>query len=96
MNKVLYKYILGPDDLTILSLPKGARIVHCGYQKKYAHSPDPFYNLCFWASVDTTKPLVERKFYIVATGEEYSETLLYVGTIVIDNGTVWHIMEEVL
>jgi hypothetical protein len=49
--------------------------------------------ITIWAVVDPEVEMIQRRFRIVATGEEFTdEGLEYIGTVQL-SGLVWHIFE---
>jgi hypothetical protein len=83
---VVYKYSFRVQVPTFqLALPVGARIVHVGLQHGVP---------CLWAELDPSRPLEERRFKVMATGEIFDESARHVGTFFADSGRfVWHLYE---
>lgn len=84
MADVIYKY--GPftndNEVGYAGTP-----VHVGYQDVgYAHAE---YAVFMWCRLSENARGGKAK--IVATGEEY--TGLYIGTVVMPSGLVWHVVE---
>lgn len=80
---VVYKYPLTLSPSQTIEMPYGANIVH-------VHEQDN--RPCLWAEVNTSSPIIERTFCVVATGEDVPMGARHVGTIHID-WTVWHVYE---
>lgn len=87
MKQVRY-YILN-EKSQILSMPKGAKILHV----------DEHYNsICIWAEVYPDRPEEDRRFAIVGTGQflmrDNELDIKYLGTVKQDGGElVWHVYE---
>lgn len=85
--KTIYKYRLPPFATTVLSMPKGARILDIG---------DQFGDLCVWALIDSSQPYVGREFKVIGTGHPIGDRDLdgfsYYGTVQQNGGVlVWHV-----
>ena len=82
--KVIYKYPLAITDCPVVSLPKDATIVKVGNQGD---------SLFIWAVVDDTSEEVARNFRIFGTGHPIpdDESLIFIDTVLMPNGLVWHI-----
>ncbi len=72
--------------LTTLSMPRGAKVLSAQVQRD---------TVCLWACVDTTEPLVTRRFEIVGTGHPMDRIgRSYISTTLMDGGQlVWHVFE---
>ena len=81
----VYKYSLDTD---MVEMPAGAKVLTAQSQNDKAY---------MWALVDTTAPLVIRRFRIFGTGFDIEHTpkdLGYIGTFQVCNGTfIWHVFE---
>lgn len=81
-----YRLTFGFDEIMEIKMPDFAEIVHVETQDDYA---------CMWAIVDTSTPLVTRRFIRVFTGSKLSDTIsafAYIGTYLI-RGIVGHVFE---
>ena len=93
MEMVVYKYSLTGEDC-IIKMNEGAHVLHLGLQQHPMGD-----DLCIWACVDPTKPLVPRRFVTRGTGQKFSTPLLgvtHIGTVQQEkNGGeyVWHVFE---
>lgn len=72
------------------SMPEGAKPLHVAKQYKA---------VCLWALVDPSRPKVQRRFVMVATGADVDDLDPegYVGTVQTDGGgfeLVWHVFER--
>lgn len=92
MREVIFKYELnvGPNETII---PYGSRVV-C-----FAEDPKDG-GLKAWLSHARPEDgcqMVQRKFYVCATGEAYdSDQWTHLGTAVHSSGFVWHLLGEVM
>ena len=81
-----YQISLGVD--TLLSIPKGAKILRCA---------DQYGKICLWSLVEIDKPLEPRRFRIYGTGWDIvqkTENIEYIDTVLMAGGSlVWHIFE---
>jgi hypothetical protein len=84
MNRQIWKFQVPFDEVCIVEMPLGARVVFVGEQN------DAIY---LWAEVDPAHRKVVRKFAIVGTGQSIPEDLEYVGTVQTPP-FVWHVYEE--
>jgi hypothetical protein len=85
--RAVWKFPLGAEVLTDLSMPADARIVHVDRQG--AHG-------CIWAEVDTEATLSEtRRFLVRGTGMEIPAGHEHVGTWQ-EPPFVWHLYENVI
>jgi len=85
--RTIHKFPFAFNNHVNLHMPLGAKIIHVDIQ-------DGIY--CFWAIVDTSKPLANYSFQILGTGHELPDSLdadHHVGTI-LHSGFVWHIFER--
>ena len=81
--KTVYKYEISPS-LPEFYTYKDALIRKVGIQND---------RVCIWLEVDTSKEQVYRIFHIAGTGHQLPENLIYLDTIFLDNGLVFHIYE---
>jgi hypothetical protein len=91
--RTIFKYPLTNvdfDDGTEfgINLPEGATIISCQLQQGKP---------TLWAEVDTDLGQEARRFIIYSTGSSSvkDEPVIYVGTVLMDSGSVWHIYELV-
>lgn len=66
-----------------MAMPAGARIVHVGQQHGVP---------TVWALVDPAAPRVARRVEVVGTGYKFAAGE-YVGTVLMPNGLVWHVVD---
>lgn len=67
----------------VYELPAGAEPVHVGEQ----HG-----GVCLWYRCDPTAQLAHREFVVVGTGYFVGD-LPHVGTVVMSDGFVWHVLD---
>lgn len=83
--KTIHKF---PLSFGAIEINQGAKIIHTAAQND---------KICVWAIVDTDKPLVLRKVYIIGTGWDFArgdvKEECYVGTVHEDE-FIWHIFDE--
>lgn len=82
--KTIFKYPLGSIGNNRKRMPKGARVIHAGY--------DPNGALCVWAEVETDNEDVDRFFRLIGTGQPLEDGLKYVGTVQ-EGPYMWHIYD---
>ena len=86
----VFKWKLPAASHFELTLPRGARLLTVQEQRG---------ELMLWALVDPEAPTETRDFRIAGTGhliDEDANTLRYVGTVQMSNGSlVWHVFEIV-
>lgn len=85
----VWKFTLAVEDLMMVSMPKGAQILHFATQGA-AETP------CVWALVDPAAPNVGRVFRLVGTGHKIGMDgdPRYVGTIHVRGGAlVFHLFD---
>jgi hypothetical protein len=81
---VIWKYYVSFLSDTI-SMPEDAILLTVGREDS---------NIVLWAIVDPSGPLVARKLIIIPTGfEEVPARTIYVGTVQMPDGLVWHIFD---
>lgn len=86
MNQTIWKFPFEVADQFVVSMPKGAQVIHVGLQGAHA---------CMWAIVNPKEPKVDRKFRVVGTGNP-SDNLYaqrHRGTW-FDGPFVWHLFED--
>lgn len=83
--QTIYKYRINTSESSV-DLPEGAEILSVGEQDNRVY---------LWARVDTDKPLVPRRIYVIGTGFslDLGTEPRYVGTVHMPTGFVWHIYE---
>ncbi len=87
MSKVIYKYQFRITSVVHVSMPEGAKVLHFGNQHE---------RLTIWVEVDTDAPIVEKRFWVIGTGQMIPDTveLNYVGTASFNDGRlIWHLYE---
>lgn len=81
----VHKFPLAAIPDVELMMPAGARLLHVGHQDGA---------LMLWAEVDEQAPAERRQFVVVGTGwGKPADAEVYVGTVQIQNGLVWHVFE---
>lgn len=82
----VYKYPVGSE----IEMPAGAIILHAAEQDR---------EVCLWAMADTTHELETRWFRCMGTGCDTGFTEgdnhVFISTVLMTNGYVWHIFELV-
>lgn len=74
-----------------IEMPEGAMPCHVAVQKmNFGRNR----RVQMWATVDPTRPLTERYFVLVGTGQPAPglDHSIYIGTV-LDNQFVWHVFE---
>lgn len=85
--KTIHKYRLKIVDYQSIETHIGAEIISVGEQDG---------NLCVWAMVDTKKPSVEKKIWVIGTGNYCAPSVEgFVGTVAI-GPHVWHVFQDYL
>lgn len=84
MNTV-YKYPIQRGDSQWVAMPHGAKPLHVGL--------DPNGILCLWALVEESKPMQDRRVYVVGTGHPINFNAHYVGSVN-DGPYVWHVFVD--
>lgn len=84
-SSTVWKFQLRLGDQDIISMPKGARLLHVAMQH---------HSLCVWALVDPVAPLVRRGFRIAGTGHpiDGNDCKNHVSTV-FDGPFVWHVFD---
>lgn len=77
--KKVFKYPVMSDDSITVALPEGARPLHFDLQ----HG-----QLCLWALVDPSKPLVEYKFRMAGTGHPIDTCGDFINTAILQGGAL--------
>jgi len=81
----VYKYSLGADprikEPLIVFMPEGSRQLRVEYQGS---------EICIWAEVDPTSPMLQRTYILVPTGAEIHPLWLYQTTL-FEGPFVWHL-----
>lgn len=86
MSKAVWKFTLRP--IIEIEMPDGAQVL--SVQEQHGE-------LCMWALVDTSKPMVKRKFLTFGTGHILPDgkRLEFVGTALLESGAfVLNVFEE--
>lgn len=88
--KKIFKYVLDKrkaGQTESLMCHPDLEIIECDIQEGWP---------CFWAIVDTSQDLVEKRFRLIATGREIRDNEVYRGTFhFLSDKEVWHLFEEV-
>lgn len=84
---IIYKYLLeqDPTQVQLVSMPKGARILHVGEQ---------YGELYAWAIVRPDATNVNYKFFVLGTGTPIGHLemdVMFANTVQMSNGLVWHV-----
>lgn len=95
MRRIIQKYELValPGCVTRVQMPLGARVMAADAQ---------FNALFIWVLIDSEQPAEEgrRTFHCISTGQELPDTpgraLRHVDTVMMQNGLVWHVFEEIM
>lgn len=87
MKRTIWKYTLR-GSREAKKMPQGAQILTAAEQRG---------DICVWALVDPTAPLVERAFTVVGTGKDadhLTDAAQYVGTVLLVHGAlVFHVFD---
>lgn len=86
--KAIWKFVLEQTDQHELQLSAGAQILSVAEQGG---------ELMMWVMVDPEVPLLEpRVIHILGTGHQHPNGTfgLYVGTVPMTSGLVWHVFQE--
>lgn len=84
----IFRYDLRVDDITKVSLPRGAQILSFAAREQRADVIE------FWALVDPAQPEEVRELRVVGTGNPFddAEHWTYLDTVITYGGAlVWHI-----
>jgi len=65
-RSVIWKFPFTLEDAPILYLPKWAKVIHAGL--------DPCDTCCIWAEVNPLEDIEERQFYVIGTGNDFTNT----------------------
>ena len=81
----IWKFHVRVDDRVIVSMPRGARILHAGLQRGEIH---------VWAIVDQDAPLVNRALLVRGTGHPMrgADMFPHVGTVFMGS-LVFHVFD---
>lgn len=84
--KTVYKFRLDIEDITTISMPRGAQILSVQNQNE---------SICLWALVDTEAEKEQRTFRIAGTGHLIREGIkAFLGTVQMHDGIfVAHVFE---
>lgn len=87
MFNVIHKVCLSMTYSQTRKLPRDSQILKIDEQ----HC-----NLCIWYCFNqaVAEDRVERTFKIYGTGHDINAADKYLGTVVMNNGLVWHVFEE--
>jgi len=86
--KTIWKFNIPITDEVDIIMPRLSRILSV--------AEAGFASLSVWALVDPDMPRTSRKFYIYGTGHPapHADTQIYVGTVPMTNGLVFHLFRE--
>lgn len=88
--RTVYKYLFGSSQQLLstnaaeIEMPAGAQILSVQMQAV----DGPYLKPYLWALVDTTQPLVKRRFEFVLTGEPVGDGWIYLATVVFTDGSI--------
>lgn len=89
MSKTIHREQLEITEASQV-LPVGAgRIVHVAQDREGKGKIDVWFEK---ANARSIAP--DRKFRVIPTGEFFPEGYEHVGTVIVTNGTVWHVIRE--
>lgn len=80
----IWKYILAITDVQEMWIPAGAEFLAVAEQER---------ELCLWAKVDPDADLMLRRIAVVGTGNPCQLEALFVGSVVMSYGLVWHVFD---
>lgn len=96
----VYKYELRIEEDIVLTLPRGAEILHVDVQARYSLSVEGKPTLApedafVWALVDPSADQVDRRFRLAGTGHSMPDDgLTHVGSFLMAGGAlVFHLFE---
>ena len=82
---MIYKYKLHEKHTFQIKMPLEMEPLHIGLQDG---------EIFLWANVNLDSPTVKRTFHCVNTGTQPPEAKLYLGTVVLKIGYVWHFFSD--
>ena len=86
MSGTIWKYQLEHAHQSI-DMPAGSELLRVGSQSN---------QICVWAKVDPNRPLEKREFWVVGTGHDVPDHVVYIGTaLIFGERLVMHVFEEV-
>jgi len=96
--KTIWKYVIDALFTTVLQVPIGAKPLYVGKQISDRQCEMPY----IWFLVDSEAKKVDTKIWIVDTGQSIERITqcgsitheMYVGTVQMRNGLVWHVFAE--
>lgn len=84
MSRSIYQYPLADDEVQLIEMPVGAKIISVGQQDS---------TIVLWADIEIDAPSTKRRIFIYGTGWPIPPHVEYVGTV--PRGLfVWHIFQE--
>lgn len=88
----VYKYGIRIEDDIVLTLPRGAEILHVDVQRNPADEPEDAF---VWALVDPSAEQVDRRFRLAGTGHGLpDDDLTHIGSFLMMGGAlVFHLFE---
>jgi len=87
-DPVIWKYLI-PGSSNELDIPKNSRLLSVGLKDK---------EIYLWALVDPEAEQESKIVHVFATGEGITYNtgaLKFIGTVIDEDGLVWHVFEEV-
>lgn len=85
--RVIWKRSLGRTTISTVMMPEGAEVLSAQVQHD-----EP----TLWYACDPGRPLTPRRFAMIGTGFPIPDDGCYVGTVLLDGGTlVLHVFEQV-
>jgi len=84
--QAIWKFELPMHDRVTITMPVGAEVLHMAAQGD---------TICLWARVDRDSGLEQRRFHVIATGQEHEKLPeFYLGTVLLlDGRLVLHVFE---
>lgn len=83
--KTIRKYELEITDEQTIKMPIRSKFLHAGDQNN---------RLVIWCDVDTDTKMTSRTYLVIGTGSPLPEYGIYLATVQMPNGLVWHILEK--
>lgn len=96
IRRQVWKYRLKLVDEQVITVPAGSVVMHVGEQENYLKSRQ----ICMWTMVPVVPPTepsssVKWKIYVRGTGVDLPDRACFLGTVICEDGFVWHIFKSV-